>query len=204
MRIGMAVASRPIVPMTSPATIQPIVPSTRTAELAPGRASAGTRSSCSARASACSRARSRGARKRGRRPSGRRASRITPPTRCSAARMRSRGQEAIARPCRRRTATPSRRRPSCRTRARSARPEKPSVCPSHVPIVTDHAPHTKYCRNISVASRTQTPGAITRVPPSRNQGTSSLPQRRRPCPDTRIRCTRGSATSRASSAPGLP
>src|SRR4029453_15595374 len=28
-------------------------------------------------------------------------------------------------------------------------PEKPSVWPSHVPIVTDQAPHTKYCRNIS-------------------------------------------------------
>ena len=28
-------------------------------------------------------------------------------------------------------------------------PEKPSVWPSHVPIVTDQAPQTKYCRNIS-------------------------------------------------------
>src|SRR6476659_6353555 len=31
-------------------------------------------------------------------------------------------------------------------------PEKCSVAPSHVPIVTYHAPHTKYCRNISVDS----------------------------------------------------
>src|SRR5262245_9122361 len=27
-------------------------------------------------------------------------------------------------------------------------PEKCRVCPSHVPIVTYHAPQTKYCRNI--------------------------------------------------------
>src|SRR4029453_4785805 len=34
-------------------------------------------------------------------------------------------------------------------------PENFSVCPSHVPIVTDHAPQTKYWRNISVASFSQ-------------------------------------------------
>src|SRR5215510_3548886 len=31
-------------------------------------------------------------------------------------------------------------------------PEKWSVAESQVPIVTDHAPHTKYCRNIIVES----------------------------------------------------
>src|SRR4051812_25500819 len=40
-------------------------------------------------------------------------------------------------------------------------PEKCSVAPSHVPIVTYHAPHTKYCRNIMVASFTRADGVIT-------------------------------------------
>ena len=31
-------------------------------------------------------------------------------------------------------------------------PEKCSVSPSHVPIVTYHAPQTKYCRNIRADS----------------------------------------------------
>src|SRR3979409_2313052 len=35
-------------------------------------------------------------------------------------------------------------------------PEKCSVCPSHVPIVTYHAPQTKYCRNIIADSFTRT------------------------------------------------
>src|SRR5471030_1230656 len=35
-------------------------------------------------------------------------------------------------------------------------PEKCSVEPSHVPIVTYHAPHTKYCRNIIADSLTRT------------------------------------------------
>ena len=35
-------------------------------------------------------------------------------------------------------------------------PEKPSVCPSHVPSVTDQAPQTKYCRNISTDSFSRT------------------------------------------------
>src|SRR5438128_5812321 len=35
-------------------------------------------------------------------------------------------------------------------------PEKCSVPPSHVPIVTYHAPHTKYCRNISADSFSRT------------------------------------------------
>src|SRR5262245_16080173 len=39
-------------------------------------------------------------------------------------------------------------------------PEKWSVSPSHVPIVTYHAPHTKYCRNMSADSFTRTVGFI--------------------------------------------
>src|SRR5262245_30219624 len=35
-------------------------------------------------------------------------------------------------------------------------PEKRSVSPSHVPIVTDHAPQTKYCRNIMEDSLSRT------------------------------------------------
>ena len=35
-------------------------------------------------------------------------------------------------------------------------PLKPSVCPSQVPSVTDHAPQTKYCRNISADSLRRT------------------------------------------------
>ena len=43
-------------------------------------------------------------------------------------------------------------------------PENPSVCPSHVPIVTDHAPQTKYCRNIIVESLIRIPFGIRCVP----------------------------------------
>src|SRR5882672_8086461 len=39
-------------------------------------------------------------------------------------------------------------------------PEKCSVPPSHVPIVTYHAPHTKYCRNIIVDSFARVLGVI--------------------------------------------
>jgi hypothetical protein len=34
-------------------------------------------------------------------------------------------------------------------------PEKCSVSPSHVPMVTYHAPQTKYCRNIRADSFTR-------------------------------------------------
>ena len=34
-------------------------------------------------------------------------------------------------------------------------PEKCNVCPSHVPMVTYHAPQTKYWRNISTESFTR-------------------------------------------------
>src|SRR3954468_5899866 len=78
-----------------------------------------------------------------------------PPRTCSAARIRS-----VAR---KRSATmPTKKgeiiaasavvpaaRPICS-------PEKCSVSPSHVPIVTYHAPHTKYCRNIIAESFTRT------------------------------------------------
>src|SRR5947199_8083641 len=40
-------------------------------------------------------------------------------------------------------------------------PEKCSVSPSHVPIVTYHAPHTKYCRNIIADSFTRVVWVIT-------------------------------------------
>src|SRR5215831_1052486 len=43
-------------------------------------------------------------------------------------------------------------------------PEKRSVSPSHVPMVTYHAPHTKYCRNIMVESFVRT-FAVIRSPP---------------------------------------
>src|SRR4051794_24769738 len=42
-------------------------------------------------------------------------------------------------------------------------PEKCSVAPSHVPIVTYHAPHTKYCRNIKVDSLARVE-AVMRTP----------------------------------------
>ena len=47
-------------------------------------------------------------------------------------------------------------------------PEKCSVSPSHVPIVTYQAPHTKYCRNIIADSFTRTLGVMSprRVPGS--------------------------------------
>src|SRR5215813_5975658 len=41
-------------------------------------------------------------------------------------------------------------------------PEKPNVWPSHVPIVTDQAPHTKYWRNISEDSLIRTLSGIGR------------------------------------------
>ena len=39
-------------------------------------------------------------------------------------------------------------------------PEKCSVSPSQVPIVTYHAPQTKYCRNIIADSFTRTVNVI--------------------------------------------
>src|SRR3954452_6243294 len=44
-------------------------------------------------------------------------------------------------------------------------PEKCSVSPSQVPIVTYHAPHTKYCRNISADSLTRVVGVMALRPP---------------------------------------
>src|SRR5215467_13651193 len=44
-------------------------------------------------------------------------------------------------------------------------PEKCNVCASHVPIVTDQAPHTKYCRNIMVESSNRVLSVIS--PPCR-------------------------------------
>src|SRR4249920_3186807 len=43
-------------------------------------------------------------------------------------------------------------------------PEKCSVSPSHVPIVTYHAPQTKYCRNIIADSFTRTDEFILSPP----------------------------------------
>src|SRR6478609_2470163 len=43
-------------------------------------------------------------------------------------------------------------------------PEKCSVAPSHVPIVTYHAPHTKYCRNI-IADSFRRVDEFTSAPP---------------------------------------
>src|ERR1700755_98261 len=42
-------------------------------------------------------------------------------------------------------------------------PEKCSVAPSHVPIVTYHAPQTKYCRNIIAESFTRTEEVISAI-----------------------------------------
>ena len=43
-------------------------------------------------------------------------------------------------------------------------PLNPSVCPSHVPVVTDQAPQTKYWRNISVESFSRTVGCMGLFP----------------------------------------
>src|SRR5215467_1109296 len=47
-------------------------------------------------------------------------------------------------------------------------PEKCNVWASHVPMVTDQAPHTKYCRNIIVESRRRVFSVIS--PPRRVPG----------------------------------
>ena len=44
-------------------------------------------------------------------------------------------------------------------------PENFSVSPSHVPIVTYHAPHTKYCRNIMIESFRRVPKGISPLSP---------------------------------------
>src|SRR4029077_2508227 len=89
-----------------------------------------------------------------------------PPRMCSAARMRSvamnrsatmptKNGEIIAA-----NAVVPAARPICS-------PEKWRVCPSHVPIVTYHAPHTKYCRNIIADSLTRTLGVMRSLRPPR-------------------------------------